>query len=642
MKQSHKTLLLWVLLILMFVAIYQLVTNEDGPRTVPWSDFITDVQAGRVERANVQNRAATSEIEFVRVEGEHRETRVTTGPSVDNDLAGEFREHGVRTDIREADQNGVWTSILVTWLPMIFLLVIFFFFMRQLQASGGKAMSFGKSRARLLNESQNKVTFADVAGIDEAKDDCEEIIAFLKDPKKFQRLGGRIPKGVLLMGPPGTGKTLLARAIAGEAGVPFFSISGSDFVEMFVGVGASRVRDLFEQGKKHAPCIIFIDEIDAVGRHRGAGLGGGHDEREQTLNQLLVEMDGFEANEGVIIIAATNRPDVLDPAILRPGRFDRRIVVPRPDLKGREGILLVHTKKVPLADDVELEIMARGTPGFSGADLENLVNEAALLAARQDKDFVSMVDFEMAKDKVLMGSERRSMVISEHQKQVTAWHEAGHTLLGHMLPHHDPVHKVSIIPRGPALGVTMALPEEDKLNDSREGLLDRICMCLGGRLAEELKFGQQTSGASDDLRKASHIARAMVAELGMSDALGPLSYGDREDSGFLMGPSFRQKDYSERIAQDIDAEVRRIVVEQYERGKAILAEHRDKLDALAEALLDRETLDREEIDAVMEGRDLPPRERVVIPRYSEKSRQQKERRKTSIFQPRPREVPSGG
>ncbi|HEY8428711.1 MAG TPA: ATP-dependent zinc metalloprotease FtsH, partial [Sandaracinaceae bacterium] len=475
-----------------------------------------------------------------------------------------------------------------------------------------------------------------------AKDDCEEIIAFLKDPKKFQRLGGRIPKGVLLMGPPGTGKTLLARAIAGEAGVPFFSISGSDFVEMFVGVGASRVRDLFEQGKKHAPCIIFIDEIDAVGRHRGSGLGGGHDEREQTLNQLLVEMDGFEASEGVIIIAATNRPDVLDPAILRPGRFDRRIVVPRPDLKGREGILMVHTKKVPLAEDVDLEILARGTPGFSGADLENLVNEAALLAARQDKDFVSMVDFEMAKDKVLMGSERRSMVISEHQKQVTAWHEAGHTLLGHMLPHHDPVHKVSIIPRGPALGVTMALPEEDKLNDSREGLLDRICMCLGGRIAEELKFGQQTSGASDDLRKASHIARAMVSELGMSDALGPLSYGEREDSPFLMGPSFRQKDYSEKTAQEIDAEVRRIVMEQYERGKAILTEHRDKLDALAEALLDRETLDREEIDAVMEGRELPPRQRVVIPRYSEKARQQKERRKASIFQPRPREVPSGG
>jgi cell division protease FtsH len=640
-KQSHKTLLLWVLLILMFVAIYQLMTDDGGPRQVPFSDFIADVRAGRVESVNAEQRGAGSEVQFVRVDGERRETHLTYGPQLEKSFLDELTEHGVRYDFKQPDQNGMWTSILVTWLPMIFLLVIFFFFMRQLQASGGKAMSFGKSRARLLNESQNKVTFADVAGIDEAKDDCEEIIAFLKDPKKFQRLGGRIPKGVLLMGPPGTGKTLLARAIAGEAGVPFFSISGSDFVEMFVGVGASRVRDLFEQGKKHAPCIIFIDEIDAVGRHRGSGLGGGHDEREQTLNQLLVEMDGFEASEGVIIIAATNRPDVLDPAILRPGRFDRRIVVPRPDLKGREGILAVHTKKVPLSDDVELEILARGTPGFSGADLENLVNEGALLAARQDKDFVSMVDFEMAKDKVLMGSERRSMVISEHQKQVTAWHEAGHTLLGQALPHHDPVHKVSIIPRGPALGVTMSLPEEDKLNDSREGLLDRICMCLGGRLAEELKFGQQTSGASDDLRKASHIARAMVAELGMSDALGPLSYGEREDSGFLMGPSFRQKDYSERTAQEIDAEVRRIVVEQYKRGKALLEENRDKLDALAEALLDRETLDRDEIEAIMEGRELPPRQRVVIPRYSEKSRL-KERRKSSIFQPRPREVPSGG
>ena len=640
MKQSHKTLLLWVLLILMFVAIYQLVTDQEGPSSVPFSDFITDVRAGKVKSLEAKPRGGSTEIRFTLVEGD---TRLTVGPEVTKAFTDELTEHGVQYTIEPANENGLWSGLLMTLLPMLFLLVIFFFFMRQLQASGGKAMSFGKSRARLLNESQNKVTFADVAGIDEAKDDCEEIIAFLKDPKKFQRLGGRIPKGVLLMGPPGTGKTLLARAIAGEAGVPFFSISGSDFVEMFVGVGASRVRDLFEQGKKHAPCIIFIDEIDAVGRHRGSGLGGGHDEREQTLNQLLVEMDGFEASEGVIIIAATNRPDVLDPAILRPGRFDRRITVPRPDLKGREGILAVHTKKVPLAEDVDLEIIARGTPGFSGADLENLVNEAALLAARQDKDFVSMVDFEMAKDKVLMGSERRSMVISEHQKQVTAWHEAGHTLLGHMLPHHDPVHKVSIIPRGPALGVTMALPEEDKLNDSREGLLDRICMCLGGRIAEELKFGQQTSGASDDLRRASHIARVMVAELGMSDALGPLSYGERDDGGFSMGPSFRTKDYSERTAQEIDAEVRRIVNEQYARGRAMLEEHRATLDALAEALLDRETLDRAEIEAVIDGRELPPRQRVILPRYSEKRQQkEKERRKASIFQPRPREVPSGG
>jgi cell division protease FtsH len=640
-KQSHKTLLLWVLLILMFVAIYQLVTNEEPPRSVPFSDFVTEVEAGRVEQAEIQNRAATSEIQFVRVEGEHRETRTTTGPSVNPQLAEQLRDHRVRVEIREADQNGIWTSILITWLPMIFLLVIFLFFMRQLQSGGGKAMSFGKSRARLLSESQNKVTFADVAGIDEAKDDCEEIIAFLKDPKKFQRLGGRIPKGVLLMGPPGTGKTLLARAIAGEAGAPFFSISGSDFVEMFVGVGASRVRDLFEQGKKHAPCIIFIDEIDAVGRHRGSGMGGGHDEREQTLNQLLVEMDGFEASEGVIIIAATNRPDVLDPAILRPGRFDRRIVVPRPDLKGREGILAVHTKKVPLAEDVELEIMARGTPGFSGADLENLVNEAALLAARQDKDFVSMGDFEMAKDKVLMGSERRSMAMTEREKRTTAWHEAGHTLVAWLLPDCDPVYKVTIIPRGPALGVTQTLPETDPLSRSKLWCEDSIAMALGGRIAEEIKFGELTSGASSDLQRVTNIARQMVTAWGMSE-LGPMAFGDKDDSPFSMGPSFRQKDYSEKTAQEIDEEVRRIVNVQYERARKLLEEHQEQLDAIAKALLERETLDRGELEALINGQDLPPRERVIIPSYAEKSRQQKERRKSSIFQPRPREVPSGG
>ncbi|MFK7988760.1 MAG: ATP-dependent zinc metalloprotease FtsH [Sandaracinaceae bacterium] len=640
MKQSHKTVLLWLLLIVMFVVIYHVVTNQDPPRQVPFSDFIEDVRAGNVESVTAEPHDGATDITFMVNESEHREPRTTVGPPFSQTLSDELQEHNVRTEITPSDENGLLTTLLVQWLPMLLLLAIFFFFMRQLQASGGKAMSFGKSRARLLNESQNKVTFADVAGIDEAKDDCEEIIAFLKDPKKFQRLGGRIPKGVLLMGPPGTGKTLLARAIAGEAGVPFFSISGSDFVEMFVGVGASRVRDLFEQGKKHAPCIIFIDEIDAVGRHRGSGMGGGHDEREQTLNQLLVEMDGFEASEGVIIIAATNRPDVLDPAILRPGRFDRRITVPRPDLKGREGILAVHTKKVPLAEDVELEILARGTPGFSGADLENLVNEAALLAARQDKDFVAMLDFEMAKDKVLMGSERRSMVISEHQKQVTAWHEAGHTLLGQSLPNHDPVHKVSIIPRGPALGVTMALPEEDKLNYSKDGVLDRICMCLGGRIAEEIKFEQLTTGASDDFRKATSLARSMVTEWGMSEALGTLTYGEKEEAGFMMGPS--KNDYSERTAQDIDAEVRRIVREQYDRAMQILTDNRHQLDGIAEALLDRETLGRPEIEALMRGEELPERKAVRIPSYSEKSKAQKERRKSSIFQPRPREVPSGG
>jgi cell division protease FtsH len=626
----------------MFVAIYKLVTDQDPPRQVPFSEFITDVRGGHVERVNAKPRDGATDFEFVYVgDGEQREPRTTVGPPLSQELTDELYEHEIRLEIEPTDQNGIWTSVLVTWLPMIFLLVIFFFFMRQLQASGGKAMSFGKSRARLLNESQNKVTFADVAGIDEAKDDCEEIIAFLKDPKKFQRLGGRIPKGVLLMGPPGTGKTLLARAIAGEAGVPFFSISGSDFVEMFVGVGASRVRDLFEQGKKHAPCIIFIDEIDAVGRHRGSGLGGGHDEREQTLNQLLVEMDGFEASEGVIIVAATNRPDVLDPAILRPGRFDRRITVPRPDLKGREGILAVHTKKVPLAEDVDLEILARGTPGFSGADLENLVNEAALLAARQDKDFVSMLDFDMAKDKVLMGSERRSMAMSEKEKRTTAWHEAGHTLVAWLLPDCDPVYKVTIIPRGPALGVTQTLPESDPLSRTKEWCDDSIAMALGGRIAEELKFNELTSGAASDLQRVTSIARQMVTSWGMSE-LGPMAFGDKDDSAFQMGPSFRQKDYSEKTAQEIDDEVRRIVNGQYERARNLLEEHHDKLDAIAEALLERETLDRYELEAIMEGRELPEREKVHIPRYSEKQRQQKERRKSSIFQPRPREVPSGG
>ncbi|MFW5920713.1 MAG: ATP-dependent zinc metalloprotease FtsH, partial [Polyangiales bacterium] len=440
----------------------------------------------------------------------------------------------------------------------------------------------------------------------------------------------------------GTGKTLLARAIAGEAGVPFFSISGSDFVEMFVGVGASRVRDMFEQGKKQAPCIIFIDEIDAVGRHRGSGLGGGHDEREQTLNQLLVEMDGFESTEGVIIIAATNRPDVLDPAILRPGRFDRRIVVPRPDLKGRLGILMVHTRKTPLDANVDLEIIARGTPGFSGADLENLVNEAALLAARQDKDHCSMTDFELAKDKVLMGSERRSMVISEKEKQTTAWHEAGHTLVGWLVPNHDPIHKVTIIPRGPALGITMALPEEDRQSYSADWITDRIAMALGGRIAEEIVFGQLTTGAADDFRKATQLARSMVTEWGMSEKLGPLAYGEKEDSQFTMGPSMRTKDYSEHTAREIDQEVRHIIQKQYSRARELLEEHKDKLDRIATNLLERETLDHEELTAIMEGRELPEREKVHIPSYADKKKDSKDKRKGSIFQPRPREVPSTG
>ena len=644
MKSNSRTLILWVVLVGGLLAVYSLIGETEQPKTVPFSEFMNDVRGGHVERVDIKAHDPAGEYIYTVANATapqrdaHR--KVSYG-IIGEDITKELLDHNIRVSYLPDDQNSLLTSLVVTWLPMVFLLVIFFFFMRQLQASGGKAMSFGKSRARLLNESQNRVTFEDVAGIDEAKDDCEEIIEFLKDPKKFQRLGGRIPKGVLLMGAPGTGKTLLARAIAGEAGVPFFSISGSDFVEMFVGVGASRVRDLFEQGKKHAPCIIFIDEIDAVGRSRGAGMGGGHDEREQTLNQLLVEMDGFESNEGVIIIAATNRPDVLDPAILRPGRFDRRIMVPRPDLKGRVGIIAVHTRKTPCTADVDLEVIARGTPGFSGADLENLVNEAALLAARQDKDALSMSDFEMAKDKVIMGAERRSKVISDQDRRMTAYHEAGHTLVGWLLPDTDPVHKVTIIPRGPAGGLTAFLPEKDQDYVAKEWALSRIAVALGGRLAEELVFGRLTSGAQSDYRQVSNIARTMVTAWGMSDKLGPLAFVENEDNNFL-GMGMRNREYSEQTAQEIDSEVRRIVTEQYARARAVMEANRDKLDALANALLERETLDREEVAAIVEGRPLPPRQRIVIPTYADKHKQQKEKRPSAaIFQPRPREVPSG-
>ena len=475
--------------------------------------------------------------------------------------------------------------------------------MRQMQSGGGKAMSFGKSKAKLLSDTQTRITFADVAGVDEAKDELEEVVAFLKDPKKFSRLGGRLPKGVLLVGPPGTGKTLLGRAIAGEAGVPFFSISGSDFVEMFVGVGASRVRDMFDQGKKNAPCILFIDEIDAVGRHRGAGMGGGHDEREQTLNQLLVEMDGFESNEGVILIAATNRPDVLDPALLRPGRFDRQVTVPRPDVKGRTKILLVHSRKVPLSEDVDLEVVAKGTPGFSGADLENLINEAALLAARADKESVDMVDVESAKDKVMMGAERRSMVITEEEKKVTAYHEAGHALVALFLPGADPVHKISIIPRGRAMGVTMFLPKEEKYNETEKGLYTRICTLLAGRIAEEMTFESITSGASNDLERATAIARKMVCEWGMSDKLGPLTFGEGDGEVFLGRDYGHVKNYSEATAVEIDNEIRRIIRENYERTRKILKENKDALIRVGEALLERENMDGRELHFLVFGED---------------------------------------
>ncbi len=597
MKQSTKTVLLWALIIVVFVSFYN-VFSQPGKeeQKVDYSTFMVQVEEKKIDDLTVKGTAYT---------GTYRDGRAfrTVGPwPVDAELRTAFREGEVKLKFENPEQGSFLLTLLVQWLPLLVLVLLFFFFMRQMQSGGGKAMSFGKSRARLLTENANKVTFADVAGIDEAKEELEEIVSFLKDPKRYTRLGGRIPKGVLMMGPPGTGKTLLARAIAGEAGVPFFSISGSDFVEMFVGVGASRVRDLFEQGKKNAPCIIFIDEIDAVGRHRGAGLGGGHDEREQTLNQLLVEMDGFESNEGVILISATNRPDVLDPALLRPGRFDRRIIVPRPDVRGRLGILKVHTQKVPVADDVDLEIIARGTPGFSGADLANLVNESALLAARRGVDQVDMPAFESAKDKVLMGAERRSMVLSEREKRTTAVHEAGHTLVA-KLTGSDPVHKVTIIPRGHALGLTMTLPTEDRHNYTQEYVLDMIAMLMGGRIAEELVVNEISSGAANDIERATEMAHSMVCEWGMSQ-LGPLAFGKGEGEIFLGREMTQRATYSEETARAIDEEVGRIVKEQYARARKLIEADRDALDRISAALVEFETLNGDEVDELIAGREL--------------------------------------
>ena len=627
-------MVIWAVLILGFVVAYQLYRGpaRDTEEKITFGAFMQEVQA------HPEN------IKKVIVRGDHwngdykdgRKFR-TLGPASSEvlaklDKAGAKGDQSVNYENEEKDDGGFWPIFLGSWLPILVLVVMFFFLFRQVQSGGGKAMSFGKSKAKLLGEHQNKITFADVAGVEEAKDEVEEIIAFLKDPKKFTKLGGRIPKGVLMMGPPGTGKTLLARAIAGEAGVPFFSISGSDFVEMFVGVGASRVRDLFEQGKKNAPCIIFIDEIDAVGRHRGAGMGGGHDEREQTLNQLLVEMDGFESNEGVILIAATNRADVLDPALLRPGRFDRRIVVPRPDVKGREAILKVHTRRVPIAGEVMLDVIAKGTPGFSGADLESLVNEAALLAARKDKERVDMHDFEEAKDKVLMGPERKSMVISDREKRTTAYHEAGHALVARSLPNADPVHKVTIIPRGPALGVTQQLPVEDRLSYSKEWAQDRIAICLGGRIAEELVFGHQTTGAGNDLEKATDLAHRMVCEWGMSEKLGPLTFGKKEENPFVGREMGHAQPYSEETARTIDSEVRRIVMSGYEVAHKILSQQQDALKNIAETLLEVETIDLADIETILGGgnvvRRTPPRPAVTP------AAEAKEKR-PSIFSPRP-------
>ncbi len=600
MKTNHKTIALWITLILLSITAFNLVNNRPPVRKlIEYSEFKEAVNKSMIDRVSFQQEEYTGKMK----DGTYFEV---VGPMTPEEkIIDKLSSDLVKYKYEKPKEIPFWQSLL-TWLPIILVAVVLFFFMRQLQMGGGKALSFGKSKARLLTENQKRVTFTDVAGINEAKEELEEIIDFLKNPKKFTKLGGRIPKGVLLMGPPGTGKTLLARAIAGEAGVPFFSISGSDFVEMFVGVGASRVRDLFEQGKKHAPCIVFIDEIDAVGRHRGAGLGGGHDEREQTLNQLLVEMDGFESNEGVILIAATNRPDVLDPALMRPGRFDRRVIVARPDLKGRESILKIHTRKVPLAKNVDLLVLARGTPGFCGADLENLVNEAALYAARKNKKFVEMSDFENAKDKVLMGNERRGLMISEEEKKNTAYHEAGHTLVARLIPGTDPIHKVTIIPRGMALGLTQQLPEGEKFTQSREQAEDSIAILMGGRCAEEIVFNHQTTGAGNDIEKSTDLARKMICEWGMSEKLGPLAFGKREEQVFLGREIGQHQDYSEHTAVEIDAEVKRVVMKNYDRAKNLLLSNRQKLNDLAEALLEHETLAGDEIDLVMRGEKLPP------------------------------------
>lgn len=594
-NQQMKFTLMLVGLFLLFVMFNMMSTQQEGERLEDYSSFMQMVEEGKVSKVTIK------ENELIVTEIGGANTFKVVIPAADTDLGQRLTEKGVVVNFEKAEQESFLKALLVQSLPLLLLLFIFFFFMRQLQIGGGKAMSFGKSRAKLLNENQQKITFQDVAGIEEAKNELEEIVDFLKDPKKFTRLGGRIPKGVLLVGPPGTGKTILAKAIAGEAGVPFFSISGSDFVEMFVGVGASRVRDLFEQAKKQAPCIIFIDEIDAVGRQRGAGLGGGHDEREQTLNQLLVEMDGFETNEGVILIAATNRADVLDPALLRPGRFDRRVYVPKPDVRGRRGILSVHTRKTPMGEDVDLDIIAQGTSGFSGADIENLVNEAALIAARKDCKQVTMTHFESAKDKVMMGPERKSMIISEKEKRNTAYHEAGHCIVAKKVPGADPVHKITIIPRGHALGVTILLPTEDRLSMSKEYAEGMIAYAMGGRAAEEVVFGHTTTGAGNDLQKATDIARKMVCNWGMSEKIGPISL-DSQDHEVFLGREFgHQQTFSQEVLSDIDSEVRRFLNEGYDRAVKILRDNREILTEMSESLLIRETLESKDINALMEG-----------------------------------------
>ncbi len=598
-----KNLILWVVIAIVLMSVFNnFTTQKTKAGALSYSEFIQQVQQGDVKEVTIQGRDITGTT--------HGGTHFTTYTPGDDGLMGDLLNHDVKVVAKPPEEPSLLLSIFINWFPLLVLIGIWIYLMRQMQGGGGGrgALSFGKSKARMLSEDQVKVTFKDVAGVEEAKEEVTEMVDFLRDPSKFQKLGGSIPKGVLMVGNPGTGKTLLARAIAGEAKVPFFTISGSDFVEMFVGVGASRVRDMFEQAKKHAPCIIFIDEIDAVGRHRGAGLGGGHDEREQTLNQLLVEMDGFEGNEGVIVIAATNRPDVLDPALLRPGRFDRQVVVPLPDVRGREQILGVHLRKVPAGDDVKASIIARGTPGFSGADLANLVNEAALFAARSNKTNVEMGDLEKAKDKIMMGAERRSMVMSDEEKRLTAYHEAGHAIVGRSVPSHDPVYKVSIIPRGRALGVTMFLPEEDRYSHSKEHLESNISSLFGGRIAEALIFGADsvTTGASNDIKRATDIARAMVTKWGLSDRLGPLAYGEEEEEVFLGRSVTQHKNVSDDTAHAIDEEIRAVIDRNYDRAETILNKNIDKLHLMAEALIKYETIDSDQIEAIMEGRTPPP------------------------------------
>ncbi|MBK9246292.1 MAG: ATP-dependent zinc metalloprotease FtsH [Burkholderiales bacterium] len=596
---------IWMVIALVLFTVFKQFEGRQRPgeRTLPYSEFLAEVKSGRIKVAEIRESGVTPEIVATTQEGERLRTVATV---LDRGLMGDLINSGVKVEVKPREEQSLLTSIFVSWFPMLLLIGVWIFFMRQMQGGGrGGAFSFGKSRARMLDESNNSITFADVAGCDEAKEEVHELVEFLRDPSKFQKLGGRIPRGVLMVGSPGTGKTLLAKAIAGEAKVPFFSISGSDFVEMFVGVGAARVRDMFETAKKHAPCIIFIDEIDAVGRQRGAGLGGGNDEREQTLNQMLVEMDGFETGMGVIVIAATNRPDVLDPALLRPGRFDRQVVVPLPDIRGREQILNVHMRKVPIGADVKADILARGTPGFSGADLANLVNEAALFAARRSGRVVEMQDFEKAKDKIMMGAERKSMVMSEEERRNTAYHESGHAIVAKLLPKSDPVHKVTIIPRGRALGVTMQLPEQDRYAYDREYLLNRIAVLFGGRIAEEIFMNQMTTGASNDFERATHMARDMVTRYGMSDVLGPMVYAENEGEVFLGRSITKTVNMSEETMRKVDAEIRRIIDEQYALARRLIEEHRDQVEVMAKALLDWETIDAEQIDDIVNGR--PPR-----------------------------------